>query len=263
MTMTLEQVLDKSKDVIAKLQPGVREAAIALVKRCYWRGVNIRITHGLRTYAEQMALFNQGRITPGNIVTNAKAGYSFHNFGVAIDFVLMASGYDMTADADKDGIADWTEVVIEATRLGFEWGGSWVSFKDFPHFQMTFGLTTAQYRSGRRPTQAQVNSVLSKIKNTEPKHTTDNKVEEDDSPMTPAEKVAFDQLSSTVAVQAQIIEKLESLAKMKEIPSWAVAAVTKAEKNGYINTPEGRSYDFYSTIVTLERTKIFDKPRGA
>lgn len=261
MTMTLEQVLDKSKDAISTLHPGVRETATALVTRCYHLGVNIRITHGLRTYAEQMALYNQGRTTAGNIVTNARAGYSYHNFGVAIDFVLMASGYDMKADANNDGISDWTQVVTEATRLGFDWGGSWVSFKDFPHFQMTFGLTTAQYRSGRRPTQSQVNSVLSKIKNTEP-NTNINKPKEEDLPMTPAEKVAFEQLSATVAVQAQTIEKLESLAKMKEIPSWAVAAVTKAEKNGYINTPEGRSYDFYSTIVTLERTKIFDKPKG-
>jgi peptidoglycan L-alanyl-D-glutamate endopeptidase CwlK len=260
--MTLDQVLDKSKDVIAKLQPGVREAAVALVKRCYWRGVNIRITHGLRTYAEQTALYNQGRTTPGNIVTNAKAGYSFHNFGVAIDFVLMSSGYDMTADADKDGIADWTEVVTEATRLGFEWGGTWVSFKDFPHFQMTFGLTTAQYRAGRKPTTTQINALLLKIKNTEPKHTTEDKVEEDDSPMTPAEKVAFKQLEGVVAVQAQTIEKLESLSKMAEIPSWAIGSVEKAVKNEYINTPEGRSYDFYSTIVTLDRSGIFDKPKG-
>jgi peptidoglycan L-alanyl-D-glutamate endopeptidase CwlK len=29
---------------------------------------------------------------------------------------------------------------------GWEWGGDWKSFKDFPHFQKTFGYTTPQLR---------------------------------------------------------------------------------------------------------------------
>ncbi|MGE7612534.1 M15 family metallopeptidase [Paenibacillus sp. NPDC101420] len=23
--------------------------------------------------------------------------------------------------------------------MGFEWGGDWTTFKDYPHFQLTFG----------------------------------------------------------------------------------------------------------------------------
>ncbi|MDH6369767.1 hypothetical protein D3C76_1358970 [compost metagenome] len=40
--------------------------------------------------------------------------------------------------------------------MGFEWGGDWTSFKDYPHFQLTFGLSTADYRNGKQPTQTQI-----------------------------------------------------------------------------------------------------------
>jgi hypothetical protein len=48
---------------------------------------------GLRTYAEQDALFAQGRNGhKGKIVTNAKGGQSFHNFGIAVDLCPFVDG---------------------------------------------------------------------------------------------------------------------------------------------------------------------------
>ncbi|SVE43245.1 uncharacterized protein METZ01_LOCUS496099, partial [marine metagenome] len=44
------------------------------------------VVHTLRTYAEQDDLYEQGRTEPGKIVTNARGGKSWHNFGLAIDF---------------------------------------------------------------------------------------------------------------------------------------------------------------------------------
>lgn len=55
-----------------------------------------------------------------------------------------------------------------AKQLGFEWGGDWTSFKDYPHLQMTFGLTTAQLQAGKRPTEQQVQEALAKINGNEP-----------------------------------------------------------------------------------------------
>ncbi|WP_412467839.1 M15 family metallopeptidase [Pedobacter sp. KLB.chiD] len=95
-------------------------------------GIRLRIVQALRTIAEQNALYNQGRTTPGNIVTNAKGGSSYHNYALAIDVVIV-----------KEGQAVWSilprEVVQIGEQLGFEWGGNWKGFKDYPHFQMTFG----------------------------------------------------------------------------------------------------------------------------
>ena len=44
-------------------------------------------------------------------------------------------------DFDKDGKADWMEVVKILKSNGWVWGGDWTSFKDKPHFEKTFGHT--------------------------------------------------------------------------------------------------------------------------
>lgn len=79
-------------------------------------GIQLRIVQALRTIAEQNALYNQGRTTPGNIVTNARGGSSYHNYALAIDVVIV-----------KEGRAVWSilprEVVQIGERLGFEWEG--------------------------------------------------------------------------------------------------------------------------------------------
>ncbi|SFE43156.1 peptidoglycan L-alanyl-D-glutamate endopeptidase CwlK [Paenibacillus algorifonticola] len=166
--LTLTQVKNKSAARLAGLLPVVAAASERLIERCYARGVSIVITQGYRSAAEQDALYAQGRTKPGSIVTNARAGYSYHNFGVAIDFALLSSDgkqvhWDTKRDGDGDGTADWSEVVQEAKALGFAWGGDWTSFKDYPHFEMTFGISTGQYRAGQRPTAAQLAAATSKI----------------------------------------------------------------------------------------------------
>jgi peptidoglycan L-alanyl-D-glutamate endopeptidase CwlK len=54
----------------------------------------------------------------------------------------------MKRDGDSDKVTDWQEVVQEAKKLGFEWSGDWISFKDYPQFQMVFGPTLTQLRAG-------------------------------------------------------------------------------------------------------------------
>lgn len=116
----------------------------------------IRVVQGLRTWAEQDALYAQGRTKPGPIVTKAKGGSSFHNIGLALDFAIVMDkdgngsfeelSWDTVKDADKDGMPDWNEVVTSFESKNWEWGGKWRTFKDLPHVQKTFGLTIAQCR---------------------------------------------------------------------------------------------------------------------
>lgn len=168
MTLTIEQVRAKSAAKLSGLIPCVKAAAEALIDRSYAAGVPIVITQGLRTIAEQDALYAQGRTKPGAVVTNARGGHSNHNFGVAIDFALLTNdgrgvSWDTKIDADRDGIADWNEVVALAKAVGFTWGGDWTTFLDLPHLEMTFGLSTADYRAGKRPSQAQTDAVLANL----------------------------------------------------------------------------------------------------
>lgn len=169
--LTLDQVKNKSAGWLGKLHPVVLAAAGALIQRSYAKGIPIVITQGMRTIAEQNALYAQGRTKKGPIVTNARGGSSYHNYGLAIDFALLLPdgktvSWDMNRDVNNDKISDWQEVAREAKQLGFEWGGDWTSFKDYPHLQMSFGLTTDQLKAGRQPTLEQVKEALARINGT-------------------------------------------------------------------------------------------------
>lgn len=161
---SLEEVQRKSAPVLATItNAAVKFAAQKVIEYSYKAGVEIRFTQGLRTFAEQDALYAQGRTKPGDIVTKARGGHSNHNYSLALDFVLMQGGYDMTADDDHDGVADWLEVVAVAKLFGFAWGGDWKKFKDNPHIEMTFGLDIQDLLDGKRPTDKQIGLVIAKI----------------------------------------------------------------------------------------------------
>lgn len=140
--MTVDAI---SSERVLKLHPVIRPLVMDLLASCANKNVPIRIVQGLRTFAEQDGLYAQGRTTAGKIVTNAKGGDSWHNYGLSIDFCLLRQGnqisWNRDEDADKDGIKDWHEVVDLFLMKGFEWGGNWTSFPDYPHFQKTLGLT--------------------------------------------------------------------------------------------------------------------------
>lgn len=179
--LTLDQVKSKSAGWLGNLHPVLLAGATELIRRSYARGIPILITQGMRTIAEQNALYAQGRTRKGAIVTNARGGSSYHNYGLAIDFALLlpdgkSVSWDMKRDGDGDKVADWQEVAQEAKKLGFEWGGDWSSFKDYSHLQMTFGLTTAELRAGKHPTVQQVKDALSRINGGDPEVNTEVKV---------------------------------------------------------------------------------------
>jgi peptidoglycan hydrolase-like protein with peptidoglycan-binding domain len=139
---------------LKNLHPTVKAKAEQLVENCKKRGVEILITQGYRSIAYQNDLYAQGRTKPGKIVTKARGGQSPHNYGLAIDFALKSGKqvlWDIKKDLDGDGKSDWMEVVEEAKKLGFEWGGDWKSFVDYPHFQMMFGLSIRDLQNGKRP----------------------------------------------------------------------------------------------------------------
>jgi peptidoglycan LD-endopeptidase CwlK len=120
----------RSEKAIAALQPEVRPYARALVLKAASMGITIKIISGLRTYEEQNALFAQGRTKAGKIVTNARGGFSNHNFGIAFDIgVFDGSSYIPESPRYK-------AVGALGTELGLEWGGNWKTIKDEPHFQL-------------------------------------------------------------------------------------------------------------------------------
>ncbi|WP_087974483.1 M15 family metallopeptidase [Oceanobacillus rekensis] len=138
-----------------ELHPIVEERKNILVEQVSDININIVITEEIRTFEEQDQLYEQGRTTDGNIVTNARGGESYHNYGLAIDYALENEAakiiWDVQYDGNNNGKSDWFEVADIAKELGFEWGGDFRNFRDYPHLQMTFDLSLRQLQSGIRP----------------------------------------------------------------------------------------------------------------
>jgi peptidoglycan LD-endopeptidase CwlK len=149
--------LKKTKAVSypTELHPLVKERSEQLIQEAANKGIVVIITDDFRSIEDQDRLYEQGRTTEGNIVTHAKGGESYHNFGLAIDFALKTPTddviWDMQYDGNGNGKSDWNEVVAIAKNLGFEWGGDWSQFKDYPHLQMNFGLSISELHKGEIP----------------------------------------------------------------------------------------------------------------
>ncbi|WP_163526603.1 peptidoglycan-binding protein [Halobacillus ihumii] len=148
MTVSLQTLISRSVRNMGNVHPVVKEAAIETIERAYSEGITAQISDGLRTYSEQARLYSKGRTAPGNIVTYAEPGESYHNFGLAVDFFLTSNDGQRAIWVVN---SDWRRVAAIGKSLGFEWGGDWSGFVDNPHLQMTGGLSLSQLRAGQRP----------------------------------------------------------------------------------------------------------------
>lgn len=126
--------------LLLKVQPVFANLLIELKKHFAEKGIDVRIICGTRTYAEQDALYAQGRTKPGQVVTKARGGESLHNFGLAIDLGLFVNKKYLEDSPFYDHIG---KIVAKFPQL--EWGGNW-KFVDEPHVEFKTGLSLAQMR---------------------------------------------------------------------------------------------------------------------
>lgn len=129
--------LDRINKMHPKVRDEVREQYLT-INTALPHGVRLRFSATHRTNSEQDALYRQ---RPK--VTNAKGGQSIHNYGLAFDIVILydrdGNGTFETASWALD--SNWMRVVNFFKSRGWTWGGDWTSFKDYPHFEKTFGET--------------------------------------------------------------------------------------------------------------------------
>ena len=89
----------------------------------------------------------KGELLPGDIVTDAEGGDSYHNWGLAFDCAPVENG-----KINWDDINTFNKMGALGQQVGLEWGGNWTSYDitlvDPPHFQYTFGLSTEQLLEG-------------------------------------------------------------------------------------------------------------------
>ena len=147
MAIDLSYLLNRSESKLKGVHGTIRDMTIELIKKAYNQKIYVAVVQGYRSIEEQNALYAQGRTRSGSIVTNARGGYSFHNYGLAIDFCLFNENKQPVWSVNDK----WMSVVRMATGIGFSSGAYWSSFKDYPHLEYTFGLSLAQLRAGKKP----------------------------------------------------------------------------------------------------------------
>lgn len=101
---------------------------------------------GNRSWAQQDALYAQGRTAPGAKVTNARGGYSDHNFGSAGDFGVFRGKVYLDEADFKQADTVHRACAAHAMECGLDWGGHWESFQDYPHYEMHTVLSLTQKR---------------------------------------------------------------------------------------------------------------------
>lgn len=121
---------DREKKLLGSLRAGFRQKVEQVIARAQAAGLSIAITNGYRSQAEQDALYEQGRTTPGSIVTWVRGGNSAHNYGMAVDFAFKTASGGISWDESLP----WAKVGAIGESIGLTWGGRWKT-PDKPHFE--------------------------------------------------------------------------------------------------------------------------------
>jgi peptidoglycan L-alanyl-D-glutamate endopeptidase CwlK len=129
------------------LDPKFRPIALRAVdeaQKAMPTGVRIVVIEGYRSIAESNRLSAEARTGPRAV----PGGKSYHNYGLAFDIEMYASGRQITR-VD----ANWLKVVSIMKKYGMAWGGDFRSNYDPGHFEMSFGQSwqglLAQYTPGK------------------------------------------------------------------------------------------------------------------
>lgn len=130
------------------LIPPAKKRVERFLSLCKDEGIDLLVTSTYRDNESQQALYEQGRTTAGKVVTNAKAGDSWHNWRCAVDVVPMVNG-----KPNWDGLHPvWDQIGKLGEQAGLEWAGRWRTFKELAHFQYTGGLTLTDLKEGKEIT---------------------------------------------------------------------------------------------------------------
>lgn len=149
------------------LHPFIKKLVPIFIQKCKEAGHNVIITCTARDFKQQVALYAQGRQSLDEVnrlrkiakmqpidekanrkrVTWTLASRHIINLdddkvsndkATAFDYAIIKDGkavWDVKADIDKDGVADYLECANIAKSLGLESGAFWKK-PDFPHVQM-------------------------------------------------------------------------------------------------------------------------------
>lgn len=100
-------------------------------EECRKNGITYIVTQTERSRAEQTAIYNQGRSTPGRIVTYCQYPMSPHCWCCAYDIAITVNG---KVTWDRDDLYRKAGAIGKA--LGLQWGGEFKRIYDTPHYEI-------------------------------------------------------------------------------------------------------------------------------
>ena len=103
-------------------------------------GIEVILTWGYRSTRKQNELYARGRTVPGMILTNARGGFSWHNYGLGADYAFVVDG-------KVTWKGPWHVFGRIARQCGLEWGKRSGKSDARPHVQWTEGRTIADMRT--------------------------------------------------------------------------------------------------------------------
>jgi peptidoglycan L-alanyl-D-glutamate endopeptidase CwlK len=135
---------DRRSVELAFLHPAIRERVQAIQGELNGAGLNFHVFEAFRSPQRQAYLYAQGRTRPGKIVTYAQPWKSYHQYGLAVDFVLKTNGNWDWSD-DGANAAAWKQL----HKTGRAHGMEPLKFET-PHLQM-IGVRIEQLHAGKLP----------------------------------------------------------------------------------------------------------------
>ena len=122
----MDTIKPNQEKYIKDLHPDVQQKFRDFVKLCGAQGWDIICTSGYRSFEEQRKL---NKLNP----SNAKAGRSHHNYGLALDINAVRKGVQLRKASTEKA---WNDSGIPeiAKQLGISWQYAFGTYKDPVHF---------------------------------------------------------------------------------------------------------------------------------
>lgn len=109
----------------SRLHPRLAGLAETIVTTAWKKGLKVMVFEGYRDGKRQNELYARG-------TTRARAGKSYHNFGLAVDIVFLNEKGEPSWSPEHN----WQKLGEIGKNLGLIWGGDFKRIKDYGHFEL-------------------------------------------------------------------------------------------------------------------------------
>ena len=151
-TQVNQPLRPEDEEKLSQLYPPFAQVVRQFLMEARHQGMLVGIFEGLRSFERQKELYAKGRDANGRVVdrkqvaTNAPPGFSYHNYGCAVDIVFSGAPAGSPGwQWSWDGSFPWKRLAsIGQQEFGLEAAFFWSLFPEAPHFQITYGFKEHQ-----------------------------------------------------------------------------------------------------------------------